>query len=299
MNLDLDATAARTVLPAYLSGFASGPDLADALRQAVEAHVARWGDAEAEAAIQAVNDVGTHTRVWPANHQLRELARDYCRPIFPTATAEGTHHLVSALATGPVLLLGNHLAYIDSLAIDSALIRGGHREVADRIVSVAGPKVYADLFRRLAAACLHTVPAPQSTRMEHTARMSSKELARLAHESLDAARGALLDGQAVLLFGEGSRTRTGRLAPFVRGVHRYLGLTPELQIVPFALTGAGAAMAVGQTKITPSPVHVAFGAPFIAADLGSTRQALAAAWQAVAALLPPDYAPAPGTDPVT
>ena len=291
MDLDLDPTTVRQVLPTFLSSFATTPELTQALAEQVTAHVATWSDAEVEQAVECIRQVGSDTRVWPADPRLRPLARDYCAQIFTETSVEGLDHLRGALEAGPVLLLGNHLAYIDSLAIDNALLRAGEEALADRVVSVAGPKVYTDLFRRLAAACLHTVPAPQSTQLAHTARLSNKELARLALASLTAARGALREGKAILLFGEGSRTRTGRLQPFVRGVHRYLGLVPDLAVVPFALTGADRVMPVGIERMTPHPIHVRFGAPVRVADEEGTRQALATTWSRVAGLLPASHAP--------
>jgi 1-acyl-sn-glycerol-3-phosphate acyltransferase len=298
VDLNLDAATVRTVLPTFLSSVATSPADAAVLKERVIAHIDSWSDDEVVAAVDAIRQVGTETRVWPAEPRLRLLARDYCAHIFTDAIVDGVHHLVDAAASAPVLLIGNHLAYIDSLAIDHALCTSGHHELADRIVSVAGPKVYTELFRRLAATCLHTVPAPQSTQLAHTARMSNKDLARMALASLGAARSALSDGQVMLVYGEGSRTRDRRLKPFLRGVHRYLGLLPDQVVVPFALTGIDAVMPVGIERITPSPVRVSFGAPFAVADADGTRQALERAWHSVAALLPEAYAPSPDESPI-
>jgi 1-acyl-sn-glycerol-3-phosphate acyltransferase len=83
------------------------------------------------------------------------------------------------------------------------------------------------------------------------------------------------------------------MGPYLKGVHRYLGIRPNLLVVPTALWGSEAVMPVGDERIHPGPVAVRFGPALRAADLGGTRPLLDHAAAATAALLPEPYRPLP------
>jgi hypothetical protein len=87
-------------------------------------------------------------------------------------------HLDRATRLGPTLPVGNHLSYFDASSTDALVAWSGRTDLADRIVAAAGPKVYEDLFRLVAASCLNTLPVPQSTSFAHTAKLAPRELAR-------------------------------------------------------------------------------------------------------------------------
>lgn len=72
----------------------------------------------------------------------------------------------------------------------------------------------------------------------------------------------LSDGVPILLFPEGTRSRTGAMAPFKSGVAA-LGIQHSVPILPMALVGAYAAMPYGQNLPVPGrpPVHIVFGVP--------------------------------------
>ena len=75
--------------------------------------------------------------------------------------------------------------------------------------------------------------------------------------------GRLLDEDVpLLIFPEGTRSRTGAMAPFKSGVAA-LGIQHNVPIVPMALVGAYAAMPYGQSLPLPGrpPVHIVFGVP--------------------------------------
>src|SRR5262249_2298844 len=76
----------------------------------------------------------------------------------------------------------------------------------------------------------------------------------------------LREGDAVLLFAEGTRTRDGKLQPLQSGfaaIARRSGAT----IVPTALAGAFAAMPRGSIVPRPRPIALTFGLPILAAEI--------------------------------
>ena len=108
------------------------------------------------------------------------LSRVWSHSLMREVHVHGIEHLKSATDQGPTVILCNHTSYMDSSVIDALVASSGHPDLAAKIISAAGPKVYATLFRRFAALCLNTLPVPQSTSLGHTARLSPRELARMA-----------------------------------------------------------------------------------------------------------------------
>ncbi len=296
--MDLDALATlepatlRTLLPAFLAGHLDDPEAADRNRERMSALVADWDDATCRSLVAHLAALGDGIQVFEPHPAARELSRAWCRDVLLDPHLDGEAHLAEAAATGrPVVVICNHRSYLDSTAIDAVLAWAGHRDVADALVSLAGPKVYADAFRRVATACLATLPVPQSTQLAHTADLPPRELARRAIRALRAGREALASGRHLLVYPEGARSRDGRLGPFLPGVARYLD-QDETIVVPAALVGTEARMPVGRTALLPGTLSLRFGAPLPVSEHGGPRAVLERAHQAVADLLPPDATPA-------
>jgi 1-acyl-sn-glycerol-3-phosphate acyltransferase len=236
--------------------------------------------------------LGEEHAVYPADPLARAISRAFSSVVLAPGAVSGAEHLHTAVAAGPTVILCNHQSYYDSTALDALLDATGASALADRIVSVAGPKVYTEPFRRFAALGLNTLPVPQSMRLEGTARLAARELAARVRLSLRAAEGALREGAILLVFAEGSRTRTGRLRPFLRAVHRYLEL-PGTRVVPAALVGTDRICALDADDVQPGPVSLTFGPPIDVASLTApaSTAALVAAHAQVEAMLPADYRP--------
>ena len=209
----------------------------------------------------------------------------------------GVEHLRSAMS-GPTVVLGNHLAYFDASALDCALAWDGHADLADRLVAAAGPKVYEATFRRIAAACLHTLPVPQTNRLAHTKQLSARELARQALASIRAAKEASQEGRALVLYPEGARTRTGQMVSFVRGVHRYLGVADQVSVAPCAILGTEKIRPVGARKLRPGRLEVRFGEALTVGTDGDTKSVLEQTFHSIGRLLPPSYRPSTDTPPL-
>lgn len=97
------------------------------------------------------------------------------------------------------------------------------------------------------------------------------------------------DGHALCLFPEGTRSRTGEVAPFKGGAFQS-AIDAGVEVLPVALDGAGAVLPPGGFRARPGVITVRFGAPIPTADADGGaaigRQALAdAAHASVLALL--------------
>lgn len=250
-------------------------DLADLLRS--------WTDAEVESVRGAVLAVGQRGRLNEAHPLVRTAGRIWCKHVLAGSTLEGIAHLKNAVARGPTAVVCNHQSYIDSNAIDLILSLRAASDLADRFVSMAGPKVYEGLFRRMASASLNTIPVPQSKSFGHTAKLSSRELARESLKAVAQSHAAMSEGYVVLIYPEGSRTRSGELQPFLPAVYRYFK-RPGTLVVPAALTGTSIVMGVGASLVRPAACDLRFGTPINVEDVGGPRNALDLAHNQVARL---------------
>ncbi len=289
----LDPDQIRVLVPQFLSGFIADEAASTQNSERVGALFRSRSDKELQGMLHWVSSVGADHTLYRANPLCRELLRAWSRDVIPTHGLAGTQHLAAAMNDGPTVLIGNHLSYYDTAAMDVVLAWNGHAGLADRVVALAGPKVYAHVFRRFAAASLNTLPVPQSTTLEHTAELKPRELARQARASMEAGSDAISKGYSLLIYGEGSRSRSGSMGSFLRGIHRYLRV-PGTRVVPTAVWGTEALFPVEGERIVPAHVELRFGPAIDVHAAGGSKAVLDAAWQGVAELLPPPYKPADG-----
>jgi 1-acyl-sn-glycerol-3-phosphate acyltransferase len=112
-------------------------------------------------------------------------------------------------------------------------------------------------------------------------------------QSIDAAHTRLAEGDVLLLFPEGTRSRTAAMQPFLAGAARYLEL-PETCVVPIGMTGPEELFPIDDTRLRPAMVTASIGRPMRADDIradahGDRQQMMDAIGRAIAALLPPTY----------
>lgn len=284
-------------LPRLLAQNLTDPQAAAACEKALSSLVSGWDAADSETVLAALRAAGSEKRLYPAHPLCRAVSRGWAEHVITSAQIEGAAHLREAAEAGPVVLLSNHASYIDSPLLD-ALIARCCLPLADRVVHVAGPKVYQAIFRRLAIICLNAIPVQQSATVAKAGpdgavpEMSARELAREVQKTLLAAEGALHSGGLLLLYPEGSRTRDGRLGPFLRGTYRYLRV-PGTRVVPVALEGSGDMMGVSGDFVTPHACRLSFGVPISVSQVGGARAALELCHERVAELLPTHMQPLP------
>lgn len=203
-------------------------------------------------------------------------------------------HYLRSIAGAPVVLVANHLSYADANVIEVLLQRGGAGELADRLTALAGPKVFTSRTRRFSSLCFGTVKVPQSADVASgEAVLSGREVALAARQAIDAALGRLLAGDALVLFGEGSRSRTGEMHQMLAGTARYLTVA-DTWVLPAGLTGPEALFPVEVPSLRAARVSLQLGRPMRASDLlasadGDRRLVMDAIGLAVAGLLPSQY----------
>jgi 1-acyl-sn-glycerol-3-phosphate acyltransferase len=128
--------------------------------------------------------------------------------------ADGLQHVPE---DGPVLLVCNHVSYMDPLLLMANLRRSVRFVMYYRIFNIP---LMSFLFRTAKA-----IPIA-----------GHKEDAAVLQQACDAIDDALAAGEVVCIFPEGGLTGDGRIAPFRPGVEKILARRP-VPVVPLALRG--------------------------------------------------------------
>ncbi len=284
----------RVLLPGWLSVHAV-PEHVPATIERVRGAMDRHTDEELGIALDRYRDLAKEFRYYPADPVARSIGKDFVRDMAIEPGLEGVERLRAALDAGPCLLLCNHLSYADSQFTDLLLATHGAEDLAHRLVFVAGPKVYQSPTRRMAALGLNTLPTLQSTRLGR-GDLSPREVAKIALGTVKQAGDLMREGQAIVLYAEGTRSRTGRLCPFLRAASRYAGAA-DARIVPMALEGSNRSFPVHEQAMRPAHVALHIGEAVLP-DGGDRQAAVEEAWRRIADLLPDDYKPEPDTPPL-
>jgi len=264
------------------------------MRTSVERVIDEAGPDAIETLRVRLGRAGSEWSYFPGDPLARRVHHVLAERVLREAPVLRGGERLSAVAGAPVVIVANHLSYSDANAIEVILQLSGRQELSDRLTVVAGPKVYSDIRRRFSSLCFGTIKTPQSSgRSTDDAVMTPREVALAAHRSIQAAAARLARGEALLVFPEGTRSRSGRMQPFLPGVARYLRESGAW-VLPVGIWGTEALYPMDEGALNSGPVTMSVGRPVPATTLiarggGDRRLVMDCVGFAVGALLPPEY----------
>jgi 1-acyl-sn-glycerol-3-phosphate acyltransferase len=223
----------------------------------------------------------------------RRIHRTVADHILQDSVLHGAEH-VAAVRGAPVVIFANHLSYSDANLLEVLSYRAGGQELAGRLTVIAGPKVYSSLKRRFSSLCFATIKTPQSSSLStDEAVMDPREVARVARHCIELAHDRLRQKDALLVFAEGTRSRTNGMQQTLSAVARYME-GPETFMLPAGIVGSEAMFPIGEDALYAVTVVIRVGPPIAALRLreiaGRDRRLMMdIVGLAIAEQLPPDY----------
>ena len=264
------------------------------IRATLEREIDDAGPGAVEGLSRRLMDAGADWTYYPMDPLARRIHRALADPILQQAPVVSGVERLSMAAGHPVVLIANHLSYSDANAIEVLLQKAGCTEICDRLTVVAGPKVYANVRRRFSSLCFGTIRVPQSSTVSsEDAVMNARDVARGARRSIQIAHERLRLGEVLLLFAEGSRSRTARMQPLLPAAARYLEV-PGTVAVPAGLTGTERLFPIAEDGVRPVRLNLRIGRPIAVSALearaaGDRRLMMDCLGLAIAGLLPREY----------
>lgn len=264
------------------------------IREALEKTVDEAGPQAIRLLSERLAVAGSDWTYYPRDPLARRIHEVLAVPVLqqePSVT--GAEHLKD-VAGKPLVLVANHLSYSDANAVDVLLQRTGVREVSDRLTVIAGPKVYSNVRRRFSSLCFGTIKVPQSAaRSSEEAMMKPRDVALAAQRVIQLAQDRLALGEALLVFAEGTRSRSGQMQPFLPGVARYLQFAGTW-VVPMGIAGTEKLFPLAEDSLHPVRLTLTIGRVVPASLIrdrtqGNRKLIMDSLGVAVAALLPLEY----------
>jgi 1-acyl-sn-glycerol-3-phosphate acyltransferase len=291
-----DVGCGREPLVETIVRFLTRERVADArdIRDCVEQAIDESGPGAIDSLSARLLGTGADWAYYPYDPLARRIHHALApRVLRPEPVVRGADNL-DAMTDARLVIFANHLSYSDANVVEVVLRKAGAWALADRLTAVAGPKVYSNVSRRFSSLCFGTVKVPQSSeRSSEDAVMNPREVARAARRAIQIAHERLSLGEALLIFAEGSRSRTGQMQQFLPGTARYLDL-PGTRVVPIGISGTEKLFPIGGAALHPVPVTMSIGRPILASDLHERfrrdrRLMMDSIGHAVADLLPAAY----------
>ena len=296
-------TVGRDTLIGAITTFLAVPDphALDDIRESLEREMDDAGPAALARLNERLDEAGADWSYCPGDPLARRIHHVLADKLLkPGSGIFGMEH-VAALAGMPVVIFANHLSYSDANLLEILLQRSGGAALADRLTVIAGPKVYSSLKRRFSSLCFGTIKTPQTSALStEDAVMNPRAVARAARLSIDIAHERLGLGEALLVFAEGTRSRSSGMQHLLAGASRYLD-GPGTWILPVGITGTEALFPVGGDALHPVRIQARVGRAFAAHELharadGDRRLMMDGIGLAIAHQLPLEYRGAYGDD---
>ncbi|TGK12307.1 glycerol-3-phosphate acyltransferase [Leptospira fletcheri] len=171
----------------------------------------------------SLEQVGVYTA---PEEKARNFMIEFLSPIMKFFTVEGIENLAvlkPLIGKYPLTLISNHLSHLDAPAIFQLLYHASPegRSVAEQLVFIAGRLAYEPDFTRLGLYMFGTLLVCSKRDMADNPSLSDL-MTKINMRAFRHSQKLQSEGKIVAIFPEGTRSRDGRLMPFVDTVYHYV-----------------------------------------------------------------------------
>lgn len=168
------------------------------------------------------------------------------RPVVLIVLGLNIIHRQKLPTKGPAIIVANHNSHLDTLVLMSVMPL--------RILHKIRPVAAADYFLKNRWRAWFSLNVMGIIPLARKGKVDRGTL-------FDGCRGALADGDIVILFPEGSRGEAEQMQPLKRGLYHLVAVEPHVPVVPVVMRGLGRALPKGDPILVPFNCDVVVGSP--------------------------------------
>lgn len=212
-----------------------------------------------------LEEVGVLTEM---NPKPREFMLRFLDPIMKKFKVEGVENLAlldPVLGKIPVTLISNHLSHLDAPAIFALLYNAGPqgRKIAEKLIFIAGRLAFEPDFTRLGLYMFGTLLVCSKKDMSDTPSLSDI-MTKINMRAFRQSQKLQNDGSIISIFPEGTRSRDGRLMPFVDTVYHYVA---NKIVLPISLEGTEKILPTSGFLFNQASGKLTIGKPVLVGEL--------------------------------
>jgi glycerol-3-phosphate dehydrogenase/1-acyl-sn-glycerol-3-phosphate acyltransferase len=212
-----------------------------------------------------LEEVGVLTEM---NPKPRDFMLRFLDPIMKKFKVEGVENLEllnPVLGKIPVTLISNHLSHLDAPAIFALLYGCGEqgRKIAERLIFIAGRLAFEPDFTRLGLYMFGTLLVCSKKDMADTPSLSDI-MTKINMRAFRQSQKLQSEGKIISIFPEGTRSRDGRLMPFVDTVYHYVA---NKIVLPISLEGTEKILPTNGFLFNQATGKLTIGKPVLVGEL--------------------------------
>lgn len=214
---------------------------------------------------ESLEKIGVYTE---GNESAREFMINFLNPIMSNFKVVGLENLElidKVIGKYPVTLISNHLSHLDAPGIFHLLYTSGElgKKIAEKIVFIAGRLAFEPDFTRLGLYMFGTLLVCSKRDMSDNPSLSDL-MTKINMRAFRLSQKLQTDGKIISIFPEGTRSRDGRLMPFVDTVYHYVA---NKVVIPISLEGTDKILPTSGFLFNAARGKLVIGKPVLVGDI--------------------------------